>query len=547
MNKKPFPQIEEEIMKRWEDDQTFEKSIQNRDEKNLYVFYDGPPFATGMPHYGHLVAGTMKDVVPRYWTMKGKRVERKWGWDTHGLPIENMVEKEMDISGRENIEKFGVDKFNDACRSKVMLYADEWKKVVKRLGRWVDMENDYKTMDKDFMESVWWVFKSMFEKGYAYEGYKSMHICPHCETTLSNIEIGQGYKDVKDLSVTSKFELVDEPGIFILAWTTTPWTLPGNVALAVGAELDYVKVKIENEIFITLKDNHESVLDGKEFELLGEIKGKELEGKKYKPLFDFYVDKDLENKENIYTVVTGDFVSTEEGTGVVHLAPAFGEDDMTIGKEKNLPFIQHVNLNGKFVDAVTPWAGIEVKPTEDPTSTDVLIIKYLAGRSLLFSKEKYEHSYPHCWRCDSPLLNYATSSWFFAVEKIKKELLKNAKEINWVPAHIKKGRFGNWLEGAHDWSISRSRFWGNPMPVWKCEKCNETKVLGGAEELEKLSGEKVSDLHKHFVDVIYLDCKKCSQKMQRVPEVLDCWFESGSMPYLESNVKNSEGRAEVPS
>ncbi|MBT7007384.1 class I tRNA ligase family protein, partial [Candidatus Falkowbacteria bacterium] len=530
MNKKPFPQIEEEIMKRWEDDQTFEKSIQNRDEKNLYVFYDGPPFATGMPHYGHLVAGTMKDVVPRYWTMKGKRVERKWGWDTHGLPIENMVEKEMDISGRENIEKFGVDKFNDACRSKVMLYADEWKKVVKRLGRWVDMENDYKTMDKDFMESVWWVFKSMFEKGYAYEGYKSMHICPHCETTLSNIEIGQGYKDVKDLSVTSKFELVDEPGIFILAWTTTPWTLPGNVALAVGAELDYVKVKIENEIFITLKDNHESVLDGKEFELLGEIKGKELEGKKYKPLFDFYVDKDLENKENIYTVVTGDFVSTEEGTGVVHLAPAFGEDDMTIGKEKNLPFIQHVNLNGKFVDAVTPWAGIEVKPTEDPTSTDVLIIKYLAGRSLLFSKEKYEHSYPHCWRCDSPLLNYATSSWFFAVEKIKNELLKNAKEINWVPAHIKKGRFGNWLEGAHDWSISRSRFWGNPMPVWKCDKCNETKVLGSSEELEKLSGEKVSDLHKHFVDKLSFQCDKCDGTMNRIPEVFDCWVESASMP-----------------
>jgi isoleucyl-tRNA synthetase len=531
MTKKPFPQIEEEIMKKWDDDKTFEKSIENRDEKDLYVFYDGPPFATGTPHYGHIVAGTLKDVVPRYWTMKGKRVERKWGWDTHGLPVENIVEKEMKISGREAIEEVGVAKFNDACRSKVMLYADEWKKIVKRLGRWVDMENDYKTMDKDFMESVWWVFKSMYDKGLAYEGYKSMHICPRCETTLSNIEIGEGYKDVKDLSVTAKFELVDEPRTYVLSWTTTPWTLPGNVALAVGAKFDYIKVKIEDDIYITLKDNHEEVLKDKSFEIVGEMKGAELEGKRYKPLFDFYVDKELENKENIYTIVIGDFVSTEDGTGVVHLAPAFGEDDMNIGKEKNLPFIQHVKLNGKFTDDVEPWAGIEVKPKEDPSSTDVLIIKYLAGRSLLFSKEKYEHSYPHCWRCDSPLLNYATGSWFFAVEKIKDELLKNAKEVNWVPAHIKEGRFGNWLEGAHDWSISRSRYWGNPMPIWKCEGCADVKVLGSAEELEKLSGKEVPDLHKHFVDELTFPCEKCGGTMKRISEVFDCWVESASMPY----------------
>lgn len=530
-NRKPFSQTEEEINEFWQKDKTFKKSVDQRDEKDLYVFYDGPPFATGTPHYGHIVAGTIKDVVPRYWAMKGKRVERKWGWDTHGLPIENIVEKDLKLNSREDIEKLGVAKFNEECRSKVMMYADYWKKVVNRLGRWVDMENDYKTMDPEFMESVWWVFKSMHEKDLAYEGYKSMHICPRCETTLSNIEVGQGYKDVKDISVTCKFELEDEPGAYLLAWTTTPWTLPGNVALAVGAEIDYVKVKFENNNYIVAKELLEKVFEGKDFNPVEEIKGKDLENKNYKPLFDFFRDKDLPNKENLYKIVTADFVSTEDGTGVVHLAPAFGEDDMLIGQEKKLSFIQHVALNGRFTKEVEPWAGQEVKPKEDPQKTDIEILKYLASKDLIFAKEKYEHSYPHCWRCDSPLLNYATSSWFFAVTKIKEEMLKNAEPINWVPAHLKQGRFGKWLEGAKDWSISRSRFWGNPMPVWKCENCDEVKVVGGREELEKLSGEKITDLHKHFIDGITFKCEKCEGRMKRIPEVFDCWVESGSMPY----------------
>jgi len=530
MDKKTFPQIEEEILKFWEEDKTFEKSVEQRDQSNSYVFYDGPPFATGLPHYGHIVAGTMKDLVPRFWTMKGKRVERRWGWDCHGLPIENIVEKELNLNSRKDIETMGVDKFNEACRSKVMIYADEWKKIVKRLGRWVDMENDYKTMDSDFMESVWWVFKNLWDKKLLYEGHKSMHICPRCETTLSNIEVSQNYKDVKDLSVTCKFELVDEPKTYVLAWTTTPWTLPGNVALAVGADLDYVTVEMDGEKFILVKELVPKFFEGKGYKISKSFKGQDLVGKKYVPLFDYYRDADLVNKENLYIIENADFVSTEDGTGVVHIAPAFGEDDMRLGQEKKLSFIQHVGQDGRFTAEVKDFAGKEVKPKEDPTATDVEVLKYLSAKGLIFAKEKYAHSYPFCWRCDSPLLNYATSSWFVKVADQKEALLKAAQNINWVPEHLKEGRFGQWLEGARDWSISRSRYWGNPLPVWKCE-CGEIKVVGSRKELEELSGQKVNDLHKHFVDAIEIPCEKCSAKMKRIPEVLDCWFESGSMPY----------------
>ena len=528
--KKTFSQIEEEIQKVWEENKVFEKSVSQRDEKDSYVFFDGPPFATGLPHYGHIVAGTMKDLVPRYWAMKGKRVERRWGWDCHGLPVENIVEKELKLNSRKEIEELGVDKFNEICRTKVLTYADEWKKIVGRLGRWVDMENDYKTMDVDFMESVWWVFKTLWEKGFLYEGHKSMHVCPRCETTLSNIEVTQNYKDVKDLSVVSMFELVEEVGTYVLAWTTTPWTLPGNVALAVGEDLDYVKVEFEGKKYIVVRELVEKVFEDKEYEILERFKGKELEGKKYKPLFDNFIDQDLRNKENLYIIVTADFVSVEDGTGIVHLAPAFGEDDMAIGNEKDLSFIQHVGPDGRFVEAMGDLAGNEVKPKEDPTATDVDMIKYLAGKGLLFAKKKYEHSYPFCWRCESPLLNYATSSWFVKVTDIKPEALEYAKDVNWVPGHLKEGRYGQWLEGARDWSISRSRYWGTPLPVWKCE-CGELKVVGSKDELEKLSGDKTDDLHKHFVDKMEIPCEKCGKQMKRIPEVLDCWFESGSMPY----------------
>jgi isoleucyl-tRNA synthetase len=574
-----FPAMEEEVLNFWDKSKIFEKSVTSPQDltpalslrrrggvceregvkRKDYVFYDGPPFATGTPHYGHIVGNVMKDVVPRYWTMKGYRVERRWGWDCHGLPIENIVEKEMGSKAKKDIEDLGVDKFNELCRAKVLGYVDEWKKVIGRLGRWADMENSYKTMDLDFMESVWWVFKELYNKGLIYEGYRSMHICPRCETTLSQSEVAEGYKDIKDLSATVKFKLeqgqkigdfVSDDNTFILAWTTTPWTLLGNVALAVGEEIDYVMIKCKNqkskikmtmqnekivdEIYVLAKDRIESVFNDCEIDILKEFKGKDLVGMAYKPLFNYYAtDEKLENKENGWKIYPADFVTTEDGTGVVHIAPAFGEDDLNLGKEYNLPFIQHIGMDGVIKKEAGEFAGMSVKPANDHTKTDVEIIKYLAHKGLLFAKEKYEHSYPHCWRCDTPLINYAASSWFVNIEKIKKQMLKTAKEINWSPGHIKEGRFGNWLESARDWSISRQRFWASVIPIWKCEKCGEMKVIGSVKELEKLSGEKITDIHKHIVDKITFKCEKCAGKMRRIPDVLDTWFDSGSMPYAQ--------------
>lgn len=531
--KRTFSEIEKEIMEKWRKEKTFEKSVEQRSTDNAYIFYDGPPFATGLPHYGNLVASAMKDIIPRFWAMRGKRVERRWGWDCHGLPIENIVEKELNLKSRKDIEKMGVDKFNEACRSKILIYADEWKKIINRLGRWVDMENDYKTMDADFMESVWWVFKSLWDKELIYEGYKAMHICPRCETTLSQSEVGQNYKDIEDIGVTGKFELTDESGTFVLAWTTTPWTLPGNVALAVGANLTYIKVKIGDEQFVLLKKLSDKILTGKNFEVLAEFKGKKLEEKKYQPLFDYFANAKLPNKENLYKIVTADFISTEEGTGIVHIAPGFGEDDMVLGQEKKLPLIQHIGLDGRFRPEVKDWAGEEVKPSAVPTRTDKKIVELLKQKGLVFDSAPYAHSYPHCWRCETPLLNYSTSSWFVKVSAVKNQMLKLAKKINWMPKHLKQGRFGQWLEGARDWAISRTRFWGNPMPIWRCDiaGCDGIAVVGSREELEKLSGQKITDLHKHFVDKIKIPCPKCGREMERIPEVLDCWFESASMPY----------------
>lgn len=499
INKKSETALQEErILEFWDKENIFQKSLEKSSPKGDFIFYDGPPFATGTPHYGHIVASLMKDIVPRYWTMKGYHVDRRWGWDCHGLPIENIVEEELCIKSKKEIEAIGIEKFNNTCQSKVMLYADEWKKVIGRFGRWVDMENDYKTMDLSFMESVWWVFKQLWDKGLIYEGYKSMHICPRCETTLSQSEVAEGYKDIKDISGTFKFELEDEPNTYILAWTTTPWTLPGNVALAVGKDIDYIKIKLlaneselkanGREFFILAKNLIEKVLGNSEYEILEEMKGKKLEGKKYKPLFDYYVGKGLQNEENGWQIYAGDFVTTEDGTGVVHIAPAFGDDDMNLGKEKNLPFIQHLKMDGRITEEVRDFAGLEVKPKDDSRSTDKKIIKFLKEKKLVFSTEEFEHSYPHCWRCDSPLLNYATSSWFVNITEIKQNALKTAKNINWIPSHIKEGRFGNWLEGAKDWSISRQRFWGSVMPIWRCEKCKELKVIGSVDEIREKFG-----------------------------------------------------------
>ncbi len=529
---------EKKILKFWKENRIFEKSLEKPAPAGEFVFYDGPPFATGTPHYGHILASVIKDVIPRYQTMKGKRVPRQWGWDCHGLPIENIAEKELGIKRKKEIEELGIGKFNEFCRSKVLSYTEEWKKVIDRLGRWADMESAYKTMDLHYMETVWGVFKQLWDKGLIYEGYRSMHICPRCETTLSQQEVAEGYKDIKDISATVKFELEDDDiprnsasiqsnsaRTYVLAWTTTPWTLIGNVALAVNEDIDYVKVKSLRHsesanwrmknltgsfapatagaqddtggCYIVAKNRLNEVFKNEHYEIVAEFKGKDLIGKKYKPLFDYYYDdKNLENKENGWKIYGADFVTTDEGTGIVHIAPAFGEDDLNLGKKHNLPFIQHVGMDGIIKKEAKDFAGYSVKPFGDHQKTDIEIIKHLSARGLLFAKEKYEHSYPHCWRCETPLINYATSSWFVNVIKLKTKALELAKEINWVPEHIKEGRFGNWLEGARDWSISRQRFWASAMPIWKCKNCAEIKVIGSVDELKKYT-QKSSN--KYFI------------------------------------------------
>ncbi len=539
---------EEKILDFWNKEKIFEQSIEKpagKENPEEFTFYDGPPFATGTPHYGHLLQSFVKDAIPRYKTMRGYKVKRQWGWDCHGLPIENIVEKELGISGRDDIQKIGIKKFNDTCRDKIFEYVDVWEQIVPRIGRWADMENAYKTMDKDFMESEWWAFKQLFDKGLIYESHRIMHICPRCETTLSQSEVTEGYKDIKDLSVTAKFELIDELGTFVLAWTTTPWTLPGNVALAVGADIDYATVELadsesDNIIkYIVAKKRIEDVFGDSEYNIVSEYKGTELVGKAYKPLFDYYAnDKSLENRENGWKVYAADFISDEDGTGIAHEAPAFGAEDMELAKEVSLPFVQHVDMSGHFKPEVTDFAGLNVKPKgdnkDDHMATDIEIIKWLAHNDKLFAKQKIEHSYPHCWRCATPLLNYATGSWFVAVEKMKSDLLKYAEDINWTPNHIKKGRWGKWLEGARDWSISRSRFWANTIPIWRCSECDNQEVFGSIAELKERSGVEVADLHKDIVDEIHFDCKTCKDgegKMSRIPDVLDTWFNSGSVPF----------------
>ncbi|MBI5045712.1 MAG: class I tRNA ligase family protein [Candidatus Niyogibacteria bacterium] len=511
---------EEEVLRFWQENRIFERSLEKAAPRGDFVFYDGPPFATGLPHYGHILQSILKDAVPRYRTMKGYRVPRRWGWDCHGLPVENLIEKDLGLEHKKDIEKFGIAKFNEAAKKSVLRYSDDWKKIIPRVGRFVDMESDYKTMDATYTESVWWVFKTLYDKGLIYEGYKPMHICPRCETTLANFEVAQGYKDITDLSVTVKFKLeagqkigdfTTDENTYILAWTTTPWTLPGNVALAINNEIVYCKLKIKNEklkipeFYIFAKERIAEVLKDEPYEIISEFKGSNLVGKKYQPIFSAQggpaSDREETDKwENAYKIYGADFVTTEEGAGVVHIAPAFGEDDMNLGQKENLPFIQHVSMDGKFKPEVTDFAGMYVKPkSEDEKerlSADIAVIKYLQEHGNFFDKKKITHSYPHCWRCDTPLLNYAASSWFVKVTSIKDGkggLLDNNQKINWVPGHIKDGRFGKWLTGARDWAISRSRFWGAPLPVWRCGKCEAVKVLGSREDLRAssaLSGNK---------------------------------------------------------
>jgi isoleucyl-tRNA synthetase len=487
---KTIQQKEEEVLAFWEKNTIFEKSVANpggcdTSSRGDFSFYDGPPFATGLPHMGHILASTIKDAIPRYQTMKGNHVRRVWGWDCHGLPIENLIEKKLGLKSKKDIEDYGIDKFNDAAYNSVMKYDNEWKDVIPRLGRFVDMEHAYKTMDATYTESIWWAWKTLHEKGLAYEGNKMMHICPRCETTLAQSEVGMNYEDVTDLSVTAKFELVDEPGTYVLAWTTTPWTLPGNVALAIKKDAQYAYITIEGMegTYILAEERIAEVCKDMKHEVKRVVLGETLIGKSYKPLFPYFKDAEIENKENIWKIWHADFITLDTGTGIAHEAPAFGADDMDLAKAHNIPVIKHVKLDGTFTKEVTDFAGMKVKQAGDTQSADIEIIKWLAHNGLLFEKHKIIHSYPLCWRCKTPLLNYATSSWFVDVPKMKERLLAENAQIGWTPDHIRDGRFGKWLEGAREWAVSRARYWGAPLPVWKCNGCDAVKMVGGLTEL----------------------------------------------------------------
>ncbi len=540
-----FSEAEEKVLKFWEDNSIFKKSIEIRAESPEYVFYDGPPFATGLPHFGHFIPSTIKDIIPRYQTMKGKKVERRFGWDCHGLPVENLIEKELGLNSKTDIEKFGIDKFNEACRSSVLRYVEEWKQTITRLGRWVDFDNDYKTMEPAYMESIWWVVKKLWENGLLYEGHYILPYCPRCSTVLSNHELNLGgYKDVHDPAITVRFkvtgageELIKEDknllngNTYLLAWTTTPWTLPSNLGLTMGADVDYVKVKDGEDFYILAKARLGAYYKNPEdYVTVWTKKGSELLGLTYEPLFPYFsaLHTNEDGSAGAFRVFNGDFVTTEDGTGIVHTAPGFGEEDNKVFKGTGVPVICPVDSECKFTAEVSDFTGRFVK------DCDKDIIDRLKSEGKLVKRDQILHSYPHCWRCSSPLIYRAVGSWFVGVESIRDKLLTANYKITWQPDHIKSGRFGKWLEGARDWAISRNRYWGNPIPVWKCEDCGKTICVGSRDELKDLSGIYPEDLHKHFVDKITIPCE-CGSSMRRIPEVLDCWFESGAMPYAQNH------------
>ncbi len=521
-----FPRMEEKILKFWDEKDIFKKSISQREGKEEFVFYDGPPFATGLPHFGHFVPGTIKDIIPRYQTMKGKKVERRFGWDCHGLPVEYEMEKELGISGKYQIEKFGVANFNESCRSIVLRYTSEWKHIVTRMGRWVDFEHDYKTMDPQYMESIWWIIKQLMEKGLMYEGFNIMPYSPALSTPLSNFEVNLGgYQDVIDPAVTVKFKLKDQPSVYFLAWTTTPWTLPSNLGLALGPEITYVKIQDGEEYYILAKERLDAYYrNGEEYTIVEEMSGRDLEGLQYEPLFPYF-----ENlaQQNAFRTLLAAYVTTEDGTGIVHTAPGFGEEDYAAMKDTGVPIVCPIDAECKFTDEIPEYEGLFVK------DADKAIIKRLKDEGKLVKRENYKHSYPFCYRTKKPLIYRAISCWFVDIGKIKEKMLQANEQVNWVPAHLKKGRFGKWLEGARDWAISRNRYWGNPIPIWKSDASDYIEVIGSREELEKKSGTAVPDLHKHFVDQLTWPSPDGKGTMRRIPDVLDCWFESGSMPYAQ--------------
>lgn len=496
---------EHRILNFWKENDIFQKSLNKPSPKGNFVFYDGPPYATGLPHFGHVLPTTIKDVIPRYKTMRGYHVARRWGWDCHGLPVENLIEKKLGLKSKKEIEEIGIEKFNKAARDSVLQYADEWKQIIPRLGRWIDMENDYRTMDTSYVESVMWSFAELNKKGLVYESYKVMPFCPRCGTSLSNFEVAQGYKDITDISAYVKFELRDEARTYLLAWTTTPWTLPGNMALAVNPDIEYVKIEMQNAKYWVAKSLAEKVFDVAmgELNVVDQKKGAALAGKSYYPVFPYFasegtmgVDNEA-RRANAWKIYAADFVTAEDGTGIVHVAPAYGEDDMNLAREKDIPVIHHVGADGLFIDSIVDFAGQRAKPIEDHQKGDIEIIKYLAhphphestdNRAEyipLFKKEKYIHPYPHCWRCNTPLLNFATSSWFIKVTDFKDKLVEENNKIKWTPKEIGEGRFGKWLEGARDWAVSRSRYWGSPLPVWRAEKTGKTEFISSVADLKE--------------------------------------------------------------
>lgn len=523
-----FPALEQEVLASWEADSTFVASVEAREGADEYVFYDGPPFANGLPHYGHLLTGFVKDAVPRYRTMRGQQVHRRFGWDCHGLPAEVVAEKELGISGHPEIARFGIDKFNDACRSSVLRFTDDWHRYVTRQARWVDFDNDYKTLDTPYMESVMWAFKTLFDKGLVYEGFRVLAYCWRCETPLSNTEtrMDDVYRDRQDPALTVMFEL--ESGERILAWTTTPWTLPSNLALAVGADIDYAVMEHEGHRYVLAESrlgSYEKEFEGAE--RVGTLTGADLVGRKYRPLFPFLADT-----PNAFHVLAADFVSTEDGTGVVHMAPGFGEDDQIACNAIGIPTICPMDEHGRYTAEITPWVGVHVFDANPD------VIKELKSRGVVVRHDSYQHSYPHCWRCAEPLVYRAISSWFVKVTEFRDRMVELNQQIRWVPEHIKEGSFGKWIGNARDWSISRNRFWGSPIPVWKSDNPEYPRidVYGSIADLERDFGVTVDDLHRPFVDDLVRpnpDDPTGASMMRRVPEVLDCWFESGSMPFAQ--------------
>ncbi|MBU3210376.1 isoleucine--tRNA ligase [Clostridium algidicarnis] len=520
---KSFVDVEKSILKLWKEKDVIQKNFDLNEDGRYFTFYDGPPTANGKPHIGHVLTRVMKDLIPRYKVMKGYKVLRKAGWDTHGLPVELEIEKKLGITGKQGIEEYGVEKFIHECKESVFTYSSMWKEMSEKIGFWVDMDSPYVTYDNNYIESVWWALNQMWKKDLLYKGHKVMPYCPRCGTSLSSHEVAQGYKDVKESTAVTKFKVKGEENKYILAWTTTPWTLPSNVALAINKKYNYAEIKVGEEYYILAKDLIHSVIGDVEYELIKEFKGEEILGLEYEQLFKFYTPE-----EKAFFIIHGDFVTLTDGTGIVHTAPAYGEDDSMVCKAHNLPLINLVDTEGKFMDCVEPWKGIFVK------KADPKILEYMKDNGMLFKSEKFTHSYPHCWRCDTPLLYYPKESWFVKTTALREKLIENNNKIHWHPDNIRTGRMGKFLENVIDWGISRDRYWGTPLPIWECE-CGHRECIGSIEELKNkgINVPEGIELHKPYIDNVHLKCENCGKDMVRTHEVIDCWFDSGSMPFAQ--------------